>query len=325
MNEILSAVAAIETLAGEQGIALLVLFAAVLLTVVGSAGLFRTQDSVQRRFGQISGALPTDEPVSIRHRDHKMLRRFEHYLVPRNDEEKSRIRLRLAQAGYGAPNAVRGYYLVRIVLALGLPLAFSVPFPLLSRELTFEVVLVLMLASGLFGFIAPSFWLDLRTRTRQRAIREGFPDALDMLLVCVEAGLGLDAALARVATEIGSAHPVLAEEFTILALELRAGKPRDAVLQDMGRRTGVDEVSSFVTVLIHSSRFGTSIADALRVFAADMRLRRMMRAEEKANQLPVKLSIVLVLCTLPAMFVVILGPGAIQMLRLLSPAMAGGS
>jgi tight adherence protein C len=183
---------------------------------------------------------------------------------------------------------------------------------------------VVLLLIGV-GFYGPTLWLRHRIRMRERAVQEGFPDALDMLLVSVEAGLGLDAAIARVASEIRAAHPIIADEFGVVGLEVRAGKSRHAVLRDMAERIGVDEVSSLVTVLNQSNRFGTNVADALRVYASEMRNSRMMRAEERANKLPVKLSIAVVLCMLPAMFAVILGPIVIKVVRVLLPTTLGGS
>lgn len=136
-----------------------------------------------------------------------------------------------------------------------------------------------------------------------------------MMLVCVEAGLGIDAALHRTTTEIGRAHPFIAEEMALMTAEFRAGKQRAEVLKDFAKRTNVEEVRSFVTVLVHAEQFGTSIADALRVYAGEMRTKRLLRAEEEANKLPVKLSVVVAGCTFPALFLLLLTPMMISILR----------
>jgi tight adherence protein C len=147
-----------------------------------------------------------------------------------------------------------------------------------------------------------------RLQTRQEKITEGFPDALDMMLVCVEAGQSLDQSIARVAKEIGSAYPELAEEFDIVSQEVRAGKERVAVLRDMSERVGLNDITSFVTTMIQSATFGTSIAEALRVYSAEMRDKRVMRAEEKANTLPTKLTLGTMLFTVPPLMVILIGP-----------------
>ena len=151
--------------------------------------------------------------------------------------------------------------------------------------------------------------------TRQQDVENGFPDALDLMLVCVEAGQSLDQAILRVAREIKAGYPTLAEEFEVVANEMRAGKDRVTVLRDMGERCGVNDVSSFVTVLVQSATFGTSISDALRVYGSEMRDKRVMRAEEKANVLPTKLTVGTMLFTVPPLLIILVGPSMYDIYR----------
>jgi tight adherence protein C len=169
-----------------------------------------------------------------------------------------------------------------------------------------------MVLSALFGYFLPDIVTYQQKKTRQLLFTEGFPDAMDMLVVCVEAGLGVDAAIVRVAQEIGNSHPELATELHLVSLELRAGKTRQQALHALGDRTGVTQVKSLVALLVQAEHFGTSIARALREHAVEMRNVRMQTAREKASKLPVKLIFPLVFFILPALFLVILAPAAIR-------------
>jgi tight adherence protein C len=180
-------------------------------------------------------------------------------------------------------------------------------------------VLALVLAGG--GFMLPNLWLARLIGRRQRQIAASFPDALDMMVVCVEAGLGLDAALARVGTHIAPVHPLLASELERVTLELRAGKSRDEALRNFAARVSLPEVASFVTLLVQSEALGVGIAQTLRAHGEDMRANRLLRAEEMAHKLPVKLTIPLVLCLLPAMLVAVLLPGMLSIVRNVLPGL----
>jgi tight adherence protein C len=170
----------------------------------------------------------------------------------------------------------------------------------------------------------PSLLVRIRAERRQRELVNGFPDALDLMLVCVEAGLGLEAAFARVGMEITTSHPRLAEQLGAVVLELRAGRSHEDALRRMADRAGADEIRAFATLLIQSTKLGTSIAQTLRIYAAEMREKRRMRAEEKAHRLPVLISIPLVACMLPVMIGVLMLPALIRVVRAIIPAMAGG-
>jgi len=295
-------------------------FGAVFFSVLGVAGLFKAKDPIARLSGVIGDGQKDAKAAEINisnRKSHSNPGFIERLLTPRDRKEKSLVREKLLRAGYRSPSAVVKFFASRYILAL-LPLGLAAAlFPILSQNLDVLRLSLLIVGTMVFGFVLPSLWLWYKTRARQRAVTEGFPDALDMLLVCVEAGLGLDAALNRVAAEIGKAHPVLGEELNYTTAELRAGKSRQNALRDLAKRVGVDDVKAFVTVIIQSDKYGTSVADALRVYAADMRAKRMVRAEEKANKLDVKLTGVVVALTMPAMMTFLLAPALIQVLEVL--------
>jgi tight adherence protein C len=216
---------------------------------------------------------------------------------------------------------VRNYFAIRLLLSVLLPAGFLILAPVFTRNMPVEKVMLITVCLLAAGLYLPSAFVSNRARNRQREIQESFPDALDMLMVCVEAGLGLDSAFSRVGAQMASAHPVLAEEFGVVSLELRAGKSREAAMRNFAERIGTSEITSFVVLLIQSDQLGTSVAQTLRVQAEEMRIKRMLRAEEKAHMLPVKLSIPLVLCLLPSMIAVAVLPGIIRIIRDLIPAL----
>ena len=178
--------------------------------------------------------------------------------------------------------------------------------------------------SALAGLYVPAVFLAAKADRRQREIINGFPDALDLMLVCVEAGLGMDSAFARVGMELTTSHPKLAEQFGAVVLELRAGRSHEDALRRMADRAGAEEIRAFATLLIQSSKLGSSISQTLRVYASEMREHRRMRAEEKAHRLPVLLSVPLVGCMLPVMIGVLMLPALIRVIRTMIPAMGGG-
>jgi tight adherence protein C len=256
-------------------------------------------------------------------------------VAPSDERERLAVRQRLVQAGFRGTHAVRNYYLIRTGLGLLLPLplligtfafalnagSFTVHLPIIGFSASSTLVLLALLVG--LGFYLPPLFVRRRIKRRQRAIREGFPHALDLMQVAVQAGLGFDAALAKVGDELQTAHPFLAEEFLMVVLELRAGKARDRVLQDLALRTGVEEINSFQTVMNQSIRYGTSISDALEIYAKEMRHKRIMRAEELASQMPVKMSLAMVAFLLPTLFLIFMGPVAIRFIRVISPLLSG--
>ena len=224
----------------------------------------------------------------------------------------SNLRKRFLTAGIRLPGAPGIFWGARVLCAALMP-AF-VFFGVLVADKKFMPlhILLILLAVAAVGFYLPEVILDLRIRSRKEKIVRGFPDALDLLVVCVEAGMGIDAAINRVAEEIRMSSPVLSDEFRLLNLELRAGKSRADALRNLGARADVEEVRSFSTLLIQTDRFGTSVAQALRVHSDAMRTQRYHRAEELAAKLPVKLMFPLIMFIFPAIIVVIVGPAAIQ-------------
>ena len=237
------------------------------------------------------------------------------FLEPKDEEEMSETRELLRSAGYRGGSAVRQFYLARaglalLLLSIGMVMTFLVPD---EPDLVFSGII--SFAMALAGYFLPTYWVRRRIDTRKEDITNAFPDAMDMMLVCIEGGQSLDQAMARVGEEMESSSGPLAAEFALVSHEFRAGKDRISVLRDFASRCSVSDISSFVTVLIQSSTFGTSISQALRVYAAEMRDKRLMRAEEKANMLPTKLTLGTMMFTVPPLILILVGPSFIMILR----------
>ncbi|MEZ5796189.1 MAG: type II secretion system F family protein [Paracoccaceae bacterium] len=247
------------------------------------------------------------------------LEKFAHFLEPQKAEELSSIRMKLLRAGYPDKSAVHMFHAAKMVLGLG-GLGLGLIYALVqsaNAEVTTQSMIFYTMMPGALGYYLPQYWVNKRVTKRQTEITQGFPDALDMMLVCVEAGQSLDQAIIRVARESRAGYPALADEFEMVSHEVKAGKERVAVLKDMSDRVGIPDVASFVTTLVQSATFGTSIAEALRVYSADMRDKRVMRAEEKANILPTKLTLGTMMFTVPPLMIILIGPsvyGIAQML-----------
>ena len=218
------------------------------------------------------------------------------------------------QAGIYDVTQLRSYQALRSILPALPLLILGANHFINHRPLSAELV-VTVLALAYFGFKFPIILLKLRTRSRKKELDRDFPGAIDLMMVCVEAGLGLDAAIRRVAGEIHVTSPELAKEFKMLSLELKSGKQRNTCLKNLAERAGLPDIDNLVNLLIQAERYGTGVANALRVHAEEMRQRRYARLEEQASKLPVKLVVPLVLCIFPALFVVVIGPGAIQIYR----------
>jgi tight adherence protein C len=241
------------------------------------------------------------------------LNKYAQFLEPQDAKELSEIRMRLLQAGYRTKDAVQIYYFAQVVLGLGL-LALGTLYyfaAIDSPDATIKQKLIYIIGPGAVGYMAPKYWIARRVAERQDEIQRGFPDALDMMLVCVEAGQSMDQSIVRVAAEMRASYPALADEFQIIAHEMKAGKDKAQVLADMSDRCGVQDISSFVTVLNQAATFGTSIADALRVYASEMRDKRVMRAEEAANKLPTKMTLTTMMLTVPPLLIILVGPSAV--------------
>jgi tight adherence protein C len=243
---------------------------------------------------------------------------FGRKVQPSKAEDISKTRAKLMHAGFRGQNAVEVFWGVKIGMALiGIGLAAAVILlvvPTVRPEYKF------LIGTGTVSafFYAPGLYLDRLVKKRQRAILNGLPDALDLLVVCVEAGMGLDGAIQRVGQELGLKEPVLSGELKLLTLELRAGKSRREALKNLSTRVGLEDVGSLVALLIQADMFGTSIAQTLRVYADAMRTKRFQRAEEIAAKLPVKLLLPLVFFIFPTLLLIILGPAALRLMVMFS-------
>ncbi|EEW26321.1 type II secretion system F family protein [Rhodobacter ferrooxidans] len=238
------------------------------------------------------------------------LQKFANFLEPQDEAELSASRLKMLRAGYRAKNSVRMFHFAQLVLGIGL-LVLGVIYTLFMSAqgtVSTQTMILSTIGPGAVGYYLPQYWVNSRVKKRQAEIVSGFPDALDMMLVCVEAGQSMDQSIIRVARESRAGYPALADEFDMVAQEIKAGKERTTVMRDMSERVGIADVASFVTTLVQSATFGTSIAEALRVYSAEMRDKRVMRAEEKANTLPTKLTLGTMLFTLPPLLIILIGP-----------------
>lgn len=241
-----------------------------------------------------------------------------------DDTKSERLSAKLKAAGFTSPAAPRIFTLIRLGMIILLPLLY-----LLSAYSGGEPpsLLRLYLFGSLFallGLYLPNLVVQARADRRRQAVVNGFPDCLDLMLVCVESGLGIEAAIERVGREIVLSHPLIAELFSMASLQTRAGSSREDAFRKLAETAGVDEIRSFTTLLIQSDRLGTSIATTLRIYAAEMREKRRMRAEEKAHRLPVLISIPLVACMLPTMIGVLMLPAAVNVVRVIMPQLNGG-
>lgn len=240
---------------------------------------------------------------------------FARHFFPVKEGELSTQRLNLVRAGYFSPSAPAIYYASRILLAFTLPVIVIMVTALLSLSLSQAGTMLVIILPGLFGYMLPTLIVSSRVNARQQAVRHTFPDALDMLLMCVEAGIGLDEALIRVSAELRANHPILSEHFDKLTSELRAGKTRDNAFRSFSDRIGLDEIQSFITLLKQTEELGTSMSASLRAMSDDMRQRRMMRAEEMAQKVSTKLSMLMMVFILPVLLMVIMAPAVISAMQ----------
>ena len=236
---------------------------------------------------------------------------------PSRSVDDADIKLKFLRAGLRGSNVPAIFWGTKFLLAVILPMVFLV-LALVTFKTINQLYLVMIAAFlTLLGLFLPDMWLRIRTSGRKERLVKAFPDALDLLVVCVEAGMGLDAAISRVGEEMKLSQPDLSQELNLLNLELRAGKPRITALRSLADRVDVDDVNSLVTLLIQTDRFGTSVAQALRVFSDSFRTARYQRAEELAAKIATKLIFPLALCIFPSFFIVAVGPAIIQVYRVL--------
>ena len=254
------------------------------------------------------------------------LEKFSAFLEPQDVEAMSASKLQMQRAGYTAKNAVRMFHFAQFTLGIGF-LIIGVLYTIIvsrNQELSTQFKILATVIPGAAGYYLPQYWITRRVDERKKEIMSGFPDALDLMLVCVEAGQSMDQSINRVAKESRAGYPALADEFDIVSHEVKAGKERVHVLKDMSERVGIPDVSSFVTTLVQSATYGTSIVEALRVYSAEMRDKRVMRAEEKANTLPTKLTLGTMMFTLPPLLIILIGPSVAGIAKSLGGMGGGG-
>ncbi len=302
------------------------IFIAVVLMVLALAPMFtRNIDMRARLSTTATGPVPTagsptlrtDQTQSIWGR---LIAEIERRGLSLTDTKGDVLAERLMLAGYEQPFAVRAFVLARTVLTVLLPAAAVAFMALTDNWPTPAKAYMIVLGAALAGLYLPNFVVSSRAEGRRKEILNGFPDTLDLMLVCIEAGLGIDATFNRVGAEITASHPLLARMFATVALELRAGRSREQALKTLARKSGVSEISAFTTLIIQSDKLGASIAQALRVYATEMREGRRMRAEEKAHRIPVLLSLPLVVFLLPCMVAVLMLPAGISLKRSMTEA-----
>ena len=285
----------------------LLVAAAALAFSAGGAG------TIERRLGEVAGdSGRAIEPVKTY--DKVLVESLQKLgnAVPRSPSEMGKLQRRLVAAGYRSNEAVPVFLGIRVGFALLL-------FALFSTPLLFHPNFLTALGACGFGYVLPGMLLGRMAKRRQHRIQLGLPDALDLLVVSVEAGLGLDQAIQRVGDELTFAHPDLADELSLINLELRAGKARAEALRNLGERTGVDDLISLVTMLVQTDKFGTSVAQSLRVHSETLRTKRRQRAEEAAAKTGVKMVFPLVFCIFPAIWIVTIGPAVIKFVQVLLP------
>jgi tight adherence protein C len=301
-------------------------FVVVVAGCLGIAALMRPDAARQRLTGlSVRGDEPAPGKLRLLRWVAHVTRPVSKLSMPEEGFEKSSVKLRFVHAGIRGATAAPTFFGLKTILTLGLPLLGFVLMTLTGSAPKGNTLLLVMLLLAAAGYYGPNMVLSHMVRTRQRDIFEAFPDALDLMTVCVEAGLGTEAAMMRVADDLQFKSPALADELRIVNLELRAGADRERALQNLAIRTGVEEVDGFVTMTNQAERFGTSIAASLRIHSQMLRTRRRQRAEEAAAKIGLKLLFPLIFCIFPALMVVLMGPAMIQIYRVLLPTMAGGN
>lgn len=294
----------------------------VLIMAAGAAlGLklwVRPQEAIERVAGTVADR---EEEAGGAHPSlvfHDLVKRLG-TLMPVNPRDAGVIQRRMIRAGVRNPNAMKYFYGAKVLLGAGVPLLMTALVAGSEAEMSNKVMAVL--ASIAAGFFAPNEYLNLRAKKRQKEIRRGLANALDLLVVCVESGLGLDQAIIQVAKDLEQAHPEISEEFAMVNYELKAGKRRVDALRNLAERSNVEDLKKLVGVLIQADRFGTGVAQSLRGHADFMRVQARQTAEEKAAKLGVKLVFPIFFCILPSLFVVTVGPMVVKIIRELLPMM----
>jgi tight adherence protein C len=286
--------------------------ATVFLFALGIAFLvLAALDPVRRRLNAMAGDARPDSEFAARLL--QILEPVNRFLMPTKGRDRTQMERKLMYAGLRSPNALPLFYAIKTGLALGLLLAVLASSAWLPQWSAQKIIFYAMLAAFL-GLVIPNYVLNHMVERRQKRLRDGFPDALDLLVVCVEAGLGLTAAIQRVSDELRFSHPDLGTEFARVTAEMRAGIEREAALKALAYRTGLEDIRGLVSLLVQTLKFGTSIGDTLRVYAEEFRDKRMQRAEELAAKTGTKLIFPLVFCLFPSFFIVAIGPAVVRII-----------
>ena len=307
-------------------IAQILIFSAVaLLTLTAMREVERLLDQRRRLGGQaVDGRLPATQLMAKRETENKFFAWVQASTSISDKNERQKLRQSLTLAGYDSPNAVIWYVIFRFSLAILLPGIYVVLQLQAAKPATGIASVLWPLGLCAIGLFMPSRILESLASSRQTQLEIEFPDALDLMVVCVEAGLSLDAAFVRVGQEIGESHPEISEEFDRVSEQLRAGRARPDALRSMADRTGVNAIRSFVALLIQTEMLGSGVAQTLRTYSSELRQTRFIRAEEKAMRIPVLMTIPLVACILPVIVTALLLPAMIDVTRTLMPALTGG-
>lgn len=300
--------------------AVLLVFVAVTLLVIGAAK-FSSEWVHSRRLVQAVrplGAAPTTETPTPRSQTVKrissVLDSLSRLSVPEEGWQSDEVRLRFIQAGLRGERIARNYYAIKTVLTVIVPALIGLVMYFGYRYDNLLNIGMAIFAAAATGYYIPDYILKHRTNRRIEEMREVLPDLIDLLVICTESGLALDQAINRVSHEIVRSSQMVGEEFHLVTLEIRAGAGRSTALRNLALRVALDDLSSFASMLVQADKFGTSIAEALRIQSEVMRVRRMQRAEELAAKIPTKMLLPLILCIFPALMLVMLGPAVIQLL-----------
>ena len=302
---------------------LLVTFLAVSGVAYAVLGYFNAPPEARRLEAVIEGTSAASPLTASTGWLQRALHPFARLSLPEQKWEISPLRVRFLNAGLRSAGAPIAYFAAKTLLTFAIPGLFALYVGFSEMDLSAQTLLLVVILLAAMGYYLPNVILARLIAYRQRELFEVFPDALDLMRVCVEAGLGLDAAIARVGDELRLQSTALYEEMHLVSLELRAGASRERALRNLSLRMGLEDVDALVAMLVQADRFGTSISESLRVHSDGLRVKRRQLAEETAAKVPVKMLFPLIFCILPAMFVVLLGPAVISAMRLLMPKLSG--
>ncbi|WP_417208457.1 type II secretion system F family protein [Antarctobacter sp.] len=311
----------------QNGLFLALAGFALFMLATGAVGVFSSRDRSAIRLRKLAISMNESSPSLSKGPEANAPRGWKKALIPDDPSKRAQIRFQLAKVGFDRRDSVELFFVIRLALALA-PLIIVLSLTFLSQtgllpnaisdtlESTSRLLLMQIAAIGAaIGFYAPGYWLNKRIKERKQKLTQAFPNAMDLIQISVEAGMGFDAALARVGLELGRVSPELAYELLLLQMETQAGRDREAALFDMAERMGIEQAKSFALVVVQSMQFGTSLTAALKMYSAEMRQMRELAAQEKANKLPVQMSAVMSILMLPALFLITLTPIVIRYLE----------